>query len=99
MTTAQWIILICAVITGLASTIVVFRKSLQAFFKWNLFVSDWFGEPERPGSPARPALTERVATLETQVKEIREEFKNNGGSSLRDAIDRIERKIDGYTNR
>lgn len=72
----------------------IFRKSLQAFFKWNLFVSDWFGEPERPGHPARPALTERVAKLEEQVVEIREEFKNNGGSSMRDAIDRIERKLD-----
>ena len=28
------------------------------------FLSDWKGEPERPGVPARPGVPERLATLD-----------------------------------
>lgn len=49
------------------------------------FLEDWFGEPERKkdGVAARPGAMARLAQLE-----------RNSGSSLRDAIDRIEGQIE-----
>lgn len=72
------------------------------------FAADWSGEPERPGVPARPGVMERLEAIEAKLPELAatadrthrsvqaltEQFANNGGSSLRDAIDRIERRLD-----
>jgi hypothetical protein len=44
---------------------------------------DWYGEAARPGFPARPGVPERLETIENQLKP-------NGGSSARDAINRVE---------
>jgi hypothetical protein len=44
---------------------------------------DWYGEAARPGFPARPGIPERLQTIENQLKP-------NGGSTTRDAINRIE---------
>lgn len=51
--------------------------------KLNHFVDDVVGEPDRPGVPGRPGLMERVAHIEHEVK-------TNHGSSLKDAVKRIE---------
>lgn len=48
------------------------------------FRDDWFGEPERPGVPGRPGVMVRLATIEDQLHP-------NHGTSLRDAVDRLER--------
>lgn len=48
------------------------------------FLEDWNGEPERPGvSPAKPGVMARLSAIE-------HELHPNGGSSMRDAIDRLE---------
>lgn len=47
------------------------------------FIDDVAGEPERPGFPARPGLMERVARIEHEVR-------TNHGTSLKDAVKRIE---------
>ncbi|MFI6317267.1 hypothetical protein ACIBG8_07100 [Nonomuraea sp. NPDC050556] len=47
------------------------------------FLDDWNGEEARPGVPFRPGFAERVALIEA-------ELKPNHGSSLRDAINRVE---------
>lgn len=44
---------------------------------------DWYGEAARPGFAARPGIPERLETIENQLKP-------NGGSSTRDAINRVE---------
>lgn len=44
---------------------------------------DWYGEPARPGVPARKGVMERLGDIDTQLR-------TNGGSSLRDAVGRIE---------
>lgn len=53
--------------------------------KLNHFVDDVAGEVARPGTPARPGLMERVALIEHEVK-------TNHGSSLKDAVRRVEDK-------
>ncbi len=46
---------------------------------------DWRGEPARPqdGVPERPSMMKRMALMEA-------EMRTNHGTSLRDAVDRIE---------
>jgi hypothetical protein len=44
---------------------------------------DWYGEAARPGYDARPGIPERLQRIEAQVT-------SNGGSSMRDAITRVE---------
>lgn len=53
---------------------------------------DWIGEPERPGVPARAGVMERLGRVER-------ELQPNGGSSLRDVINRIEAKVETFDGR
>jgi hypothetical protein len=47
------------------------------------FLRDWSGEEERPGHPATPGVMERLQKIE-------KELQHNGGSSIKDAVRRIE---------
>lgn len=61
----------------------VWKKLHPVIRKVEQFSEDWFGEPARPGVAARPGVMERIAKLNA-------ELHPNGGSSLRDAVDRTE---------
>lgn len=50
---------------------------------------DWQGEPDRPGVPGRKGVMERLRTIE-------QELHPNGGSSLRDVVDRVESRLDDH---
>lgn len=53
---------------------------------------DWSGEEARPGRSRVPGVMERLNSIDG-------ELKNNGGSSVKDAVDRIENKISTIDNR
>lgn len=53
------------------------------------FRDDWYGEPARPGRDAVPGVPERLARIE-------QEFRTNGGSTLRDAVGRLETRLDDH---
>ncbi|MDT0306880.1 hypothetical protein RM780_07875 [Streptomyces sp. DSM 44917] len=55
-------------------------------------VDDWQGTPSRPGVEARPGVLERLAGIEARVTRIEHEMKPNGGASLRDAVNRVDRR-------
>lgn len=68
-------------------------KKFKAFTSsWELFMRDWSGEEARPGHDKEPGVMERLNNLDGQ-------FKNNGGGSMKDAIDRIERKLTSIDKR
>jgi DNA repair exonuclease SbcCD ATPase subunit len=50
------------------------------------FLRDWNGDPERPGHASSPGVMERLQKIES-------ELKHNGGSSIKDAVKRIEKKL------
>jgi hypothetical protein len=54
---------------------------------WERFMIDWAGEEARPGRDAVPGVMERLNEIDGQLR-------NNGGSSLKDAVDRIESRIE-----
>lgn len=56
------------------------------------FLRDWQGESKRPGHPAVPGVLERLQKIEA-------ELKHNGGSSVKDAVIRIEQKLEAIDAR
>jgi hypothetical protein len=73
--------------------IIPFVKRIR---KWlnslELFMIDWAGEEARPGRDRVPGVMERLNAIDG-------ELKNNGGSSVKDAVDRIEIKINEVDER
>ena len=51
------------------------------------FDRDWYGEPERPGVPARPGVMEQLLSLRTDVNFIKTEVEYNHGSTIKDAVE------------
>jgi hypothetical protein len=56
------------------------------------FIDDWQGTPARPGVPVRPGVMARLGAIEVKVEAIEHEVKPNSGSSLADAINRVDRR-------
>jgi len=53
---------------------------------WEGFMDDWSGEEARPGRDRVPGVMERL-------NDIDGELKRNGGSSIKDSVDRIETNV------
>ena len=66
------------------------RKTRSMMTWLEKFRRDWEGEPGGPGRDPVPGVMERLNRLDG-------ELSNNGGTSLKDAIDRIEKRL-GTTN-
>ena len=54
---------------------------------WDAFMRDWAGEPAAPGRSAVPGVMERLNRIDG-------ELKRNGGSSMKDALNRVEKKLE-----
>lgn len=54
---------------------------------WDAFMRDWSGEPAKPGRSAVPGVMERLNRIDG-------ELKRNGGSSMKDSITRVEKKLE-----
>ena len=62
-------------------------KRIRSMLEWlERFRRDWEGEPGGPGRDAVPGVMERLNRLDG-------ELSNNGGTSVKDAIDRIEKAL------
>lgn len=87
---------IATVIASLGTAVAIIAPLWSRFSKftrsWDVFMRDWSGEEARPGHDKEPGVMERLNKLDGQ-------FKNNGGSSMKDAIDRIERKLTSIDKR
>lgn len=90
-----------AVITLCGAAIYVWRKinkkvkALAPFTdpRFAHFLDDWFGEEERPGVAARPGTMARLRCIEDRLSTVEgdtKQLQRNGGSHMRDAIDRLE---------
>ena len=79
-----------ATASALASVFFVIAPSLRkirSMMEWlEKFRRDWEGEPGGPGRDAIPGVMERLNRLDG-------ELSHNGGSSMKDAIDRIEKNL------
>lgn len=87
-----------AALAGIAGGAVVVGGALIGSGRWvarrvrglGEFLEDWKGVPARPGFPARPGVPARLEQIERRVAGIETELHPNSGSTLRDAVTRIE---------
>jgi hypothetical protein len=85
MAIAGIVIAITGAILGLTQIIFpLVRKAHKLLDSWSSFVRDWNGEPEEPGREAVPGVMQRLNKLDG-------ELSHNGGTSLKDAVDRLEK--------
>lgn len=93
MNTLEWIVLVGAA----GATISVFIVNLFKLFRtWFTFINDWNGDgtPEHPGIVKRLQIgDERFNKIDSEISIIKAELFTNGGSSLRDSINRIEKAV------
>jgi len=102
------IIMAAAAITAVTVLILGIKRIAGFIKKVVHFFDDFIGEEERPGHPARPGFSaridkiencmervnERLNTIDYKVENIEKELQPNSGTSLRDAITRIEVRVD-----
>ena len=85
----QWIVLSAAAAAGVGYFANLIFKVTKTWYK---FVDDWYGSEDHPGIVERlNDGQEHFNKIDAELATIKAELFNNGGSSLRDAIDRIER--------
>lgn len=70
----------------------LFKRTNQLFNTWESFIRDWAGEEAGPGRDRIPGVMERLNEIDGQLK-------NNGGSSVKDAVDRIEIRVNEIDDR
>ena len=70
----------------------VWTKLQKVMHSLDSFMLDWTGSEERPGRDAVPGVMERLNKIDG-------ELKHNGGSTMKDAVKRIEQKIDRIEDR
>ncbi|WP_129308006.1 hypothetical protein [Streptomyces sp. L2] len=61
------------------------------------FVDDWQGVPARPGVAERPGVMDRLDRIEGRITGMEHELRPNSGRSLRDAVDRVDRRTQTLT--
>lgn len=98
----DWVLPAAGGVIVIGGAVVLITKGFKWVFstirKVNEFLEDWRGEDARPGHARRLGVPERLESIETrlvrvegQVNKVKGQVESNGGSSLRDAVDRIER--------
>ena len=70
----------------------VVRKTRHLLDSLSRFTTDWFGEEAAPGRDKVPGVMERLNNIDG-------ELKHNGGSTMKDAIKRIENKLKAIDER
>ena len=74
-------------LVSVSFVIAPFLRKTRSMMTWlEKFRRDWEGEPGGPGRDPVPGVMERLNRLDG-------ELSNNGGSSLKDAIERIEKTL------
>lgn len=84
-----WLGLIGSACVVLGYGFKVIKYVVTLLKKTGMFLDDWNGEPARPGVPVRLGILERLSRVEGQLT-------TNGGQSLKDQTDRIERKLEDH---
>lgn len=65
----------------------------MVFKRVEQFLEDFYGTKERPGVPARKGVLERLQNLDEDISGIKVELNYNSGSTLRDAVRRIDDNV------
>ena len=101
-------ILIASVLSAITVIIVFGSKIFKVLRKFVRFLDDFNGTDERPGQDRRPGFSERIKDVENSINDmsvkigwvqhkvmsIEKELHPNHGTSMRDAVDRIQLRLE-----
>ncbi len=85
---------IAATITAIGVIGVGLYKVTKLVKRFIHFLDDYFGEEPRPGFDGRPGMQERLRFMEEEIACISFEMRPNHGTSIKDAVGRIEERLD-----
>lgn len=97
--TNDFLMMLAATITAIGVIGVGLHKATKLVKRFIHFLDDYFGEEERPGFNARPGLQERLKFMEDEIACISFEMRPNHGTSIKDAIGRIEDRLNKLENK
>lgn len=94
MSTGELVAAVAAGLTASAGITAGLVKLAQLGRRMSRFLDEFFGYHD--GERRVAGFSERLSRVETQVREVRQQVLPNGGSSLRDAVDSIGRRLDAH---
>jgi len=94
MESTNFLIMLAATVTAIGVIGVGLHKATKLVKRFIHFLDDYFGEEERPGFEGRPGMQERLKYLESEISCISYEMRPNSGTSIKDAIARIEKRLE-----
>jgi hypothetical protein len=92
--TNEFLMMLAATVTAIGVIGVGIYKATKLLKRFIHFLDDYFGEEERPGFDGRPGMQERLRIIELEIECISFEMKPNHGTSIKDAINRIEKRLE-----
>lgn len=91
------ILAVLALITSLAAVVGVMWKVRVIWHRvgdrFEQLLDDWQGVEAHPGVAARPGVMERLDAHDQALAALQAQMSPNGGSSLKDSLNRIERDL------
>ena len=97
--TNDFLMMLAATITAIGVIGVGLHKATKLVKRFIHFLDDYFGEEARPGFEGRPGLQERLKFMEDEIACISFEMRPNHGTSIKDAVGRIEDRLDKLENK
>ena len=94
MSANELLMMLAATVTAIGVIIVGVYKATKLVKRFIHFLDDYFGEEKRPGFDGRPGMQERMRIIEQELKCVSYEMRPNSGTSIKDAINRIEKRLE-----
>ena len=94
MSPNEFLVMLAATITAIGVIGVGVHKAIKLVKRFIHFLDDYFGEEPRPGFEGRPGMQERLKFMEEEIACISFEMRPNHGTSIKDAVGRIEERLD-----
>jgi hypothetical protein len=94
MESTNFLIMLAATVTAIGVIGVGIRKATLLVKRFIHFLDDYFGEEARPGFEGRAGMQERMRIIEQELKCVSYEMRPNSGTSIKDAIARIEKRLE-----
>ena len=94
MSANEFLMMLAATVTAIGVIGVGAYKASKLIKRFIHFLDDYFGEEPRPGFDGRPGMQERLKFMEEEIACISFEMRPNHGTSIKDAVGRIEERLD-----
>lgn len=87
-----WSVAGAAIVGGVVLIWRAVRGARRIIERIDDFADDWAGTAARPGVPERKGVMARLDRIEGRITAVEHELQPNSGHSLRDAVDRVDRR-------